>query len=837
LQPGSLSRWQGSSFPAPNLCAFLEDLGFGARLLRRSPIFTFAVVSSLGLGIGLNTAVFSLFDALLLKPVPGVSDLARLVTIHTQVQGSSSYVPVSYLNFRDLQQGVRSLSGLASYQLLDVALSANGKAEQVSCQLSSWNYFDVLGVKPSLGRFFLEVEDRTPSSHPVVVLSHGLWQRGFAGDARIIGKQILINRHPFTIVGVAAEGFRGINSLAPAQLWVPTMMYRELATWANLLPTRDNQMLLLFGRVRHGFSYAQASAELRIFAARLATEYPDDNRNQTLIVLPLRTSLIHPNSRGAFVRSGSFLLGIAALLLVLSCMNVANLLLVRAFLRQREFALRECMGADRKRLVGQLLTESLLLTLIAAVTGVVLAIFGAQLLWSLRPPFLVKEILVAPLDGRGFLFALAASLLTGLLFGLIPALHTGRRDLTSALQGRHSCRGSQWRVLLGDLLVIFQVALCFVGLACTSFFVRGLLGAQQINPGFDPAHLATLSFNLMSQGLDEARGRAFTARVREQIASLPGVASVGLAENRVLAGVQILRSVQTERAKQDTARASDPGILVRSNVVDAQYFETIGLPILEGRPFEVWDRTGTQPVAIVSHTMAKKFWPGQSPVGKIVFLDQEPSAVAVVGVAQDARMTILEAVAVPLLYLPAPQRYTPLMTLHIRTMGNPRLLLPAMREKLHAFDRSLPWAETRLVSEIIDESLWWPHLGAWLLTCFTAMAVALVTMGIYGLTAYQVSRRNFEFGVRLSLGAERAGLIGLIVRQGCLVAATGLLVGALAAFALQRWMASFFYGGGTTSVASLIGIGILLLCMSLVANLLPALRIARMEPTALLRMV
>ncbi|HEX3526195.1 MAG TPA: ABC transporter permease [Thermoanaerobaculia bacterium] len=816
--------------------SFVRDFRYALRALLKRPGFTLAAMLSLGLGIGANTTIFTLVNGAFLSSVP-VADPDRVVVVYTNERDNPAfgYLPVSYPNYRDLRQQNDALSGLAAFQWLRPNLLQGDQPERIFSQIVTDNYFAMLGVKPALGRLFNAGDFATRGAGPVVVLADAFWQRRFGSDPAILGKDLILNGRKLTVVGVGPRGFKGTNTLNGPDLWIPNSMFEEMSPLRGYVENRSWRMYEMLGRLRPGVTVEKAQASLSTLAARLEQDYPADNKGQGIRLLPLAQASIEPQQRQVFLRAGSLLMAIVGLLLLIACANVASLLLSRGIGRRKEVAIRLSLGASRGRLVRQLLTESLLLSLLGGAVGVLLALWGPAFLWRFRPPFFTETALDLGLNARVLVFTLVLSLLTGLLFGLAPALQAFNADLVTALKSQVAVppkrsRGS--RLPLRHLLIVSQVALSLLALAGAGLFLGSLRSAQRIDPGFNTKNIVNVNYDLAGQGLNEALGRGFHRRVIEHLESLPGVRSATVASDRPLHRGALYRNVLAEGDATPDAEKRPP---VRTNTVGKDYFRTLGIPLREGRDFLDSDRPDTPLVAIVNETMARTFWPGHSPLGRRFRMPEENLNVEVVGVAADSRYVTLGETPQPLFYLSMGQLYLPEVTLEVRTDGDPARLVQVIRREVQSLDRTLPLANVETMSEAIDVSLWGPRMGAALLSVFGILALVLAATGIYGVMAYSVSQRTREMGIRMALGARRADVLRLILRQAMTIVACGLAVGLLAASAGSRVIAGLLYGVSATDVRTFAAISLLLAAVALVASLAAARRGVQVDPAITLR--
>ncbi len=817
---------------------FVSDLRFAWRMLLRNPGFTAVAVLSLALGIGANSTIFTLVNAVLLRPLP-MHDPERLVAVFTTDERNRgaffNYMQSSPLNFQDYRKTSDVFTGLVAHNGVGLAFSGQGEPEQIFGEMVSGDFFGVLGVTPALGRGFLPDEDRVPGASLVTVLSHGFWQRRLGGDPAVVGRPITLNGHAFTVVGVAPEGFKGANAIGAPALWVPTMTHPQLAT-GFLKENIDSRRALIFGitgRLKPGVTLAQAEAKLKALASQLAQEYPDDNGGRSVALLPLAEATINPGFRENMVSAAGLLLTVVGLVLLIACANVANLMLARASVRQREVAVRLSLGASRGRLVRQLLTEGLLLALVACGFGLLVAYWAQGVLWSQRPPGLAADALDLTPNLRVLGFTLAVSLVTALLFGLAPALSASRPDVVGELKQRGGpAIGGNRPLNLRSLLVAGQVALSLVALVGAGLFVKSLGNAQRIDPGFDHEKLAVLSVDLGAQGYGEERARDFQRRMLERASALPGVERATLASGIPLFQGGLLRTVFPEGVDSSDRKN---GKLVQLNTVEPGYFETMGIPLLRGRDFAPSDHPDSPRVVVVNETMAKQFWPEQQPIGKrFKFFGQEWWN-EVVGVARDGKYNFLGENPQPHIYLSLRQTFEPAVSLHVRAAGDPATALGMARREVQEMDRVLPITGVFTFGEILRQSLWAPRMGAWLLAVFGALSLVLAVIGIYGVMSYSVSQRTRELGLRMALGADQRDVLKLVVRQGATLAAIGIAVGLALSFAATRLVGNLLFDVTARDPLIFVGVPLLLALAAIVASAQPAWRASRVDPTVALR--
>ncbi len=813
---------------------FLQDLRFGVRLLIRNPGYTAIAVISLALGIGVNTMTFSGINSVLLKPIP-VADPARIVSVYTTDERNPGPLPMSTPNARDYGEKNEVFSGLTWMMGAPLSLSdTGGEPEIVPSQLVTGNFFDVLGVKPALGRTFLPEEDRTPGTHFVVVLSDDAWQQRFGGDRGIIGRTVILNRQAFTVIGVAPRGFRGTNPMGRPFGWIPSMTYRQVLNGFALQNFEARRALLcrVIGRLRPGTSLDQARANLATIAKQLELAYPTDNKGRSVRLVTLPDDRLGPQGGNNVVVATTMLMAIVGLVLLIACANVANLLLARATTRRREIALRLALGATRARIVRQLLIESLTLATLGGLLAVPLAYLGGRLLLALRPPFFPADAIDVVPDGRVLLFTAVATVFTGFAFGLVPALRASRPDLVVEIkEGTGGEPGRDRLFGVRNLLVMGQTALSLVALITAGLFVRSLGQALQIDPGFDSDRLASLSMNLGTSGYDEVRGREFQRQMIERAGAVPGVEGVTLADWAPLVGGGFLRTVYLEG--QDT---SDPrkGRLVQIQNISPDYFKTMGIRLVRGRVFQGSDLPEAPLVVIVNETMAERFWPGTDPVGKRFSFHGLPALLEVVGIAKDSAYNAVPEEKQPLIYAPLTQNYTANVTLILRA-SNPGAVLGTVRGAVQQLDPRLPIRFVMTTAEAFRQSLFVQRFGAGLLAFFGALAFGLALVGIYGVTSYAVTRRTREIGIRMALGATRNTIVGEVLKQGALLAGIGAAVGVVVALMAARAVGGLLYGVGAGDPLTFVAIPAALLLASVAASYLPARRAATIEPLMALR--
>lgn len=814
-----------------------KDLRFALRMLRKSPGFTAVAVLTLALGIGANTALFTVVDSLILNPLPveKISTLAAVNSTQTEKTAQSGDLQaISYLNLKDIRERTHAFRSLAGHSYpMAVTMTDKEQPHRIFAEIVTANYFETLGLHPFLGRFFLPSEDTTPGAAPVAVLGYTAWQSRFGGDPNIFGRTIRLNETPFTIIGVGPKGFKGVYAVFGPDLWVPSMMAERIlpAEQRNALGDRGLPLLTGIGRLEPGDTLAQAQAEMKIAGAALEKEDPSVNQGKVLRVTPLIEAAYGPE-RQPVVFGGFLLMAIVAVVLLIACSNVANLLLARASVRRREIAVRMALGAGRPRLIRQLLTESVLLGLSSGVLGFLFGYGGCRILESLRPAEYAQNLADLRLNAPVFVFAFAVAILTGLIFGIVPALRFSRVSVSEVLKEEtRSAGGSRSRVSLANALLAGQVAVSLVLLVVASLFLRSIEREYVIDPGFQTKHLALFMLYPGQAGYDRVRTEQFYKQTLDRIGRVPGVAALSWASHLPLWG----RKETGIAMEGQEARKKSEAISAVVDTVDLNYFSTMGIPLIEGRDFSENDRDISMPVAIINEGMAAKYWPRQSPLGKRFQLPQGKSFLQVVGVVKTTNYQTLGEPPQSCIYIPLRQNYADSMILYLRSERDPSTILPSVQEELHSLDPALPVEDIRTGTKIIDQALWWSKIGVGLLGVFGFLALGLASVGLYGIMAYSVNQRRREIGVRMALGAGQGNVSLLVLRQGMTVVGSGVVVGMVLSLSLGRVLSRFLYGVSGSDPLSLGGASLGLLAVAFVACYLPARSASRVDPLAALR--
>jgi predicted permease len=811
----------------------LYELRHAARQTWRNIGLTATVAGTLALGIGVNTALFTILNAVLLNPVP-VANLDRLVSIFTTDRSSSVHFPISTYNFHDLRDQSDVFTGMAAivgFGQFTFAIPGD-QAEQVNAQPVSANYFDVLGIRATIGRTFRDTEDAPLGAHPIAVISDALWTRRFGRKSSTVGATILLNGQPFTVVGVTPRAFRGTFTMTGVDLWIPLSMYNVVQPGTALLESRRWRWLTVIARLKPGASVQQAQAAVQTIAARLERDYPDVNSGRSAVVLPLAASLINPDQRASVVKGGVIVSAVVALILLIGCINLTSLLLARASARQKETAIRLAVGATRHHLVRQAIADTLLLSIIGGTVGLVLAWLCTAVFWKLRPSFLNQPGFELTIDGHTLAFTAVLTTLTGLIVGIVPVAGAAHSDTFDAL--RHAGRSTRGGVRshVRNALVVLEVSLSAIALVVAVLFLRSLIAAQRIQPLFDAEHLLAVTVNLVGTGYDEARGQEWMTRVLSRVPTIPGVVHASLTDRLPLT-IGVSYTTQVEGQPVPTGAV---GHTVSAAAVAPKYFQALGVPLVSGRDFDdTVDRPFAPRVAIVNQTMARQFWPDQDPLGKRFETLVQPGWITVIGVARDSRYVTLGEMPRPFFYLPLRQQYRGSLSLVVNSSVEPAILQTAVRSELTRLDPGLAIVNISPISVLLSQSLWAPRMAAGLCAVLGLIAVLLVVIGIYGLLSYLVSQRSPELALRLAVGARPID-IGWLMLSGVLsVVAVGSLTGLVIGYGIVRSLRGLLYGVDPTDIITYIGVGTLLLLVALAASLLPVARALRVNPVSLLR--
>ncbi len=815
--------------------SLLHDIRYALRLMARKPALVTLAVVSLGLGIGVNTTIFTLVNAVLLRDLP-FSQPEEIVDVYStgdsELEYSTSSVP-DYIDYRDRNE---VFSGLAAHRSYPLTLDSGAEPELVFGEVVSGNYFDVLGVTAVLGRTFLPEEDRTPGSHPVVVLAYDFWQSRFAGDATVLGRRVKLNGHDFEIVGVAEEKFHGNLMVFRSALWLPLMMHDQV-TARSALDERGSRSLQIKGRLSPGVTLEQAQARLRTIASALAAEYPETNEGRDVVLVPTSDVIVLPDFDASVVTAATLAMVVVGLVLLIACSNIANLFLARASERRKEIAVRLALGCGRWRLIRQLLTESVLISLIAGLGSLLFATWTARLIAGFKPPIPIPMSLDIGLDFWVLAFTLLVALVTGVLCGLAPALRASRAELVSALKDSTASIGRGHRRFgLRNILVISQVTVSTLLLIGAGLFVRSLLGAHAIDPGFSLREgvVATLMPRLGGR-LSAAEEEVFLGRLLERVRALPGVSSATLAEFLPLGLAASTREVYLEGAEL-AAGINQPPPNVDSVAIGPDYFRTMGITLKRGRAVTERDVGDAPQVAIVNQTAAQRFWPGADPLGqRLRFSDAADAKVyEVIGVARDGKYRTLGEQQRPYIYTSLAQQDSFILTLIVAASTEAETRT-RVRGLLADMDRNLPVMEIKTMGEHLEVMLFLPRMGAALLTAMGLLGLILAAVGLYSVVACAVARRTHEVGIRIALGAGRSDVLRMLISEGMGLVAIGAGAGIVLALAATRVLAGVLYGVSSSDPATYLAVPIFLLAVALLANIVPARRATTIDPMQALR--
>jgi putative ABC transport system permease protein len=805
-----------------------KDVQYAVRNLLKRPSYTAIALITLALGIGANTAIFSLVSTVLLRPLP-VPRPEQLVQVYGTLHKGADYTIQSYLNYKDYRDRNDVFSGLMAYRFVPVSISHESRNERVWGYLVSGNYFEVAGVQPYLGRYFQPEEDKTRGAFPVAVISYGCWQKRFAADSGVVGRQLSINGKSFTVIGITPKDFRGTEIAYAPELYVPMMMAQDIEPGSDWLDSRDSDNIFVVGRLKPGVTTAQAESQLKTITLQLGQEHPRENEGRGVRLLT--PGLFIPDIRNSVIGFSTVLMGVVGLVLLLACVNLANLLLARATERRKELAIRLAVGASRARIVRQLVTESLLLSLAGGLGGLMLAAWINDTVASIKLPTDIALVFDLRLDWRVLAFAVTVSFLTGIVFSLLPALRSSNPELVPALKDEASMAGFR-RSRLRNALVVLQVALSLVVLVCAGLVLRSLQVAQRTRPGFTPENAVALSFDLGLQGYSEEKGRAFQRQLLERMQSVPGVRSLALTS---VVPLTLDYSYNTIYVEGQPATGSSDLPLAVPNRISPNYFRTMEIA-LRGRDFTDHDDKPESRVAVVNETFARRFFPGKEAIGRrFNFSGPDKPYWEIIGVAADGKYNSLGEDPKAAFYRPLFQGYSSNATLVARTTGDSKATLAALRGELQRLDPMLPLYNVETLLEHMNVPLFPFRMAATVLGSFGVLAIVLAAIGVYGVMSYVVAGRTREIGVRIALGAKRSDVLFLIVKQGMSLAFIGLGIGLLLAFGVTQFLSKILFGVGAFDPPTFAGVCVLLATVAALSSYLPARRATKVDPLVALR--
>lgn len=808
---------------------FLQDIRYGIRMLLKAPSLSIVATIALALGIGANTAIFSVVNAVLLRPLP-FANADQLMMVwesdptRGQVRGTASYP-----NFSDWRDQNHVFQGMASYYNNDFIMTGRGESTRLQGAVVNADLFPLLGVAPAIGRGFLPDEDKPGESGRVVLLSQALFQKRFNSDASVVNQSMTLNGKNYTIVGVMPEAFLFPIQNEPVELWTTVAIDREGKE--PITDQRGAHYMNVIGRLKPGVTKEQAQAEMTAISARLEQQYPDKNLHKTTTVEPTLEALVG-NIRPALL----ILLGAVGCVLLIACANVANLLLARAMMRHKEMAIRSALGASRMRVVRQLLTESLLLSLTGGMLGLLLAVWWSDLLIALGKDNIPRALQVG-IDWRVLGFTLLVSVLTGIIFGLVPALHSSKTELTESLKegGRSGADGARRNRIRGTL-VVSELAIAVVLLVGSGLLIQSLWRLQQVSPGFESKNLLTFVVGIPDVKYPTEKQAQFYHDLVARVESLPGVRSASAVIPLPLSGDMYRISFETEG--RPVPKGEQPSADFFS--VESDYFKTLGVSMLKGRDFNEHDGEKSPPVIIVNQAFAQKYFPNEDPLGKrirpgISTTVAEPVMREIVGVVADVRNRNLNSELRPGYFMPMAQVPFNQMTLIVRTTNDPRSLITAVQNEVHSMDSEVPVFNVKTMDEYIAATVAAPRFNSTLLGIFAAVALVLTIVGLYGVMSYSVAQRTNEIGIRMALGARVTDVLTLVFKQGMTLVLIGEAIGLAGAFALTRLIRGMLFGVTPTDFTTFVGVAAMLAVVALLATLIPARRAAKVDPLVALR--
>jgi len=813
----------------------LQDLRYALRMLAKQPAFTLIVILTFALGIGANTAVFSVVNAVVLRPLPfhQPEQLVALSLYDTRTgpEGISDQSTVSYPDFVDWRAQNHVFDGLAVYTNQSLTLTDGKEATHLQAEVVSANLFAVVGIQPILGRTFSPNEDEP--GNRVVILSHGLWQRRFGGDPAIVGKSVRLNGEQFQVIGVMPAGFVFPISAFPPEVWTSMSILREANGGAHpMTEQRGNDFLKCVARLKSNISIAQAQVNMDTISAALRQQYPDSNTNIGVKIWPLLKAMV-ADAHSALL----MLCAMAGCVLLVACVNVANLLLARSLSRQKEISIRAALGAGRWHIVKQLLGESALLGVCGGIAGLLFATWGLDALKAWLPATIPRINEISP-DLRVLGFTALVSLIVGALAGLLPAWRASHPNLAGSLSdtsrgSSEAARGRQTRAAL----VVVEIVLALILLASAGLLVESFLRLQRVQPGFDPTNVMTARIALSDSSYGKpAQAAEFYKKLLARVSTLPGVNSVAAAWWIPLSGSEIVFSFDIEERPLPKSQQASAQV----NAVTYDYFKTMRTSIVRGRDFTARDDRNAPKVVIVSESFAKQFFPGENPIGKRITPNGlpepgDPPAREIVGVVQDVHLISLRAAPKPQIYIPHEQFAVQSVMLFVRAKNDPRFLTGALRDAVNEIDKDVPLYRLRPFSDYFSQSIAQPRLNTLLVGLFALIALLLAAAGIFGVMSYSVAQRTQEIGIRFALGAQRGDVLRLIVSQGMRLVVIGVALGFVGIFALTRLLQSLLFGIGATDLTTMLGVTLILGLIAFVACWLPAMRASQVDPIIALR--
>ncbi len=812
------------------MTSFWQDVRYSLRMIAKAPGYAAIAILTLALGIGANTTIFSWINSTLLNPIPGLGNPQEVVALSLSRPSETSF-PFTYPDVVAMRDGQTSFAGITASAAAPMSLTGKGNPERIWGTVASANYFTVLGVRPTLGRVFLPAEEEKPGGASVAVISYRLWQTHFGANPDVVGHTIEINQHPYTIVGVTPAEFQGSETGLRSEIWVPVMMVQQVMEQGDLIHDHHYFWMSVMGRLKPGVSPQQAQEELTLRLKPEIRNYPEEHKgHEDVTVYPLWRSPFGVNQ--VFSMLLPMLMSIAGFVLLLACANVANLMLVRSVARRREIAIRMSLGASRWRLVRQSLIESLLLALAGGAAASIITLWTAGSLMRFLPKMDFPVSLTIQTDRTVLLVTFLISVLTGVIFGILPALRSSgeapvgvlKEDAGSVSSGLHKAR-------LTSGLVVAQISLSLLLLICAGLFIRSFLSAQQMDPGFSPRNVLIASYDLFTAGYSADAGREFDRQLVAKLEALPGIQSVALSNVVPVGFPQGSTSIKMDGYVPQPNESME----THHAIVSPNYLKTMQIPILKGREFALRDNKDSQRVVIVSEAFVDRYWPHQEAIGKRVFSDLTHEWFTVVGVARDSKATGLNDKPKPFLYLPLDQVYHATMIVNARVHGDPLAAGMAVENAIHELNPAL------VVFDVADLEARWQiasfqqRIAGTFVGAFGLLALVLATVGVYGVTSYTTRQRVHEIGIRVALGASKEDVLRLVMGQGLRLTLVGVGLGLAAAFGLTRFLKSMLLGVTSTDALTFFTVAALLCAVALLACFVPALRAIRVDPMVALR--
>jgi predicted permease len=810
--------------------SFWQDVRYSLRMIAKAPGYAAIAILTLALGIGANTTIFSWINSTLLNPIPGLASPNEVVALSLG-RGTDNPFPFTYPDFESMRDGQQSFVGITAANIAPMSLTGKGKPERVWGMVASANYFDLLGVRPSLGRGFLPEEDTKPGGAPVAVISYRLWQTHFGANPEVVGQTLEINQHPYTIVGVTPAVFQGSQTGLRSEIWIPIMMEEQLMPQGDLIHDHHYFWLTALGRLKPGVRPEQAQEEMTLRLKREAKNYPEEHKgHDSVSVYPLWRN---PFGANQFLSTLlPMLMTIAGLVLLLACANVANLMLVRSVARRREIAIRLSLGANRWRLVRQLLVESLILALAGGLVAFAITFWTAGTFMKFIPKTDFPISLGMRVDHTVLLATMVISVLTGVIFGILPALRaSGEAPIAVLKEDTGSASGGMRKARLASALVVAQISLSLLLLICAGLFIRSFMSAQQINPGFNPHNVLIATYDLFTGGYSDASGVEFDRQLVARLEAQPGIQSVALS-SRVPLG---FGGGSTAVNPEGYVSQANESMETQVAIVTPNYFQTLQIPLVKGRDFTPQDTKSSQRVVIVSETFVNRYWPNQEALGKQLNSDLTHEWFTVIGVARDSKVNGLNEKPTPFLYLPQYQVYRATMIVLARTNGDPLAAGKTVEKTIHELNADLVVFDITSLELREQIASFGQRVAGTFVGAFGLLALVLAAVGIYGVTSYTTRQRTHEIGIRMTLGASKRDVLRLVLGHGLRLTLIGVVLGLAASFALTRFLTSLLLGVTSTDALTFSSVALLLCAVALFACFIPARRAMRVDPMIALR--